>query len=459
MAQTQAENTEVDIEDTEVKTEEDKKDVLGERERIGHMTITVGKPKPYVHGDNFYQFCNRFIDFVTINEIKSKNLRTIFLSLVDNRTYGTLADYELQCGEAFCPIKLCDAYKKAMNPTMNNGQLLSALYRMTQIDRESVDDFICRINELACKLEMDKREIMSIKLSVFTNGLSSNAAKIEFAKFDEGRLRYEDAINMARKIEKIVTENNTEIPTISSISQPTDETSKNISENARANEPWISFKSQYRSNSRPRYDYDRSNSRSRYDHNRSNSRSRYDHNRSNSRSRYDHNRSNSRSRYDHNRSNSRSRYDHNRSNSRSRYYHNRSNSRSRYGRHNDNNGEYFRDQYGSGRGRRSDSPYGGRRANGEHFAFCRFCNRRGHSTYDCNNRRVRFNGVICGICNKPNHREEHCWHRNSEPCIYCKKFNHTSGNCRFKTYNVRSIGIDGNTHTADSSDSEYNLND
>ena len=60
MAQTKAENTEVDIEDTEVKTEEDKKDVLGER--IGHMTITVGKPKPYVHGDNFYQFCNNLDD-------------------------------------------------------------------------------------------------------------------------------------------------------------------------------------------------------------------------------------------------------------------------------------------------------------------------------------------------------------------------------------------------------------
>ena len=57
-------------------------------EDLRRITI-IGKPRQYVHGDNVYQFCDRFIEYVTINDIK-KNLDLIFLSLVDNRTHGSV---------------------------------------------------------------------------------------------------------------------------------------------------------------------------------------------------------------------------------------------------------------------------------------------------------------------------------------------------------------------------------
>ena len=41
----------------------------------------VGKPRQFVYGDNFHQFCDRFIEYVTINELK-KNLDMIFLSFI-----------------------------------------------------------------------------------------------------------------------------------------------------------------------------------------------------------------------------------------------------------------------------------------------------------------------------------------------------------------------------------------
>ena len=42
----------------------------GLSDRLGRMSLTMGKPKPYSYGEDFYQFCNRFKDYININEIK-----------------------------------------------------------------------------------------------------------------------------------------------------------------------------------------------------------------------------------------------------------------------------------------------------------------------------------------------------------------------------------------------------
>ena len=48
-------------------------------------TSLIGKPRHFKLGDNFYQFCERFIEYVNINGI-TWHLDLIFLSLLDDRT-------------------------------------------------------------------------------------------------------------------------------------------------------------------------------------------------------------------------------------------------------------------------------------------------------------------------------------------------------------------------------------
>ena len=87
-------------------------------EDLRHVSI-IGKPRQFVHGDNFFQFCERFTEYVSINELK-KNLDLIFLSLVDNRTHASLKTVALEDEVKVDPVKLCAAFKNAINPDVGN---------------------------------------------------------------------------------------------------------------------------------------------------------------------------------------------------------------------------------------------------------------------------------------------------------------------------------------------------
>ena len=57
-------------------------------------TSLIGKPRHFKLGDNFYQFCERFIEYVNINGI-TWHLNVIFSSLLDDRTHASLKNVTL----------------------------------------------------------------------------------------------------------------------------------------------------------------------------------------------------------------------------------------------------------------------------------------------------------------------------------------------------------------------------
>ena len=64
--------------------------------KISKLTMAnFAKPKSYVYGDDFRQFCVKFKRYVELNEIERPNLYLVFLSMLDNRTDEILNGIEL----------------------------------------------------------------------------------------------------------------------------------------------------------------------------------------------------------------------------------------------------------------------------------------------------------------------------------------------------------------------------
>ena len=168
-------------------------------------TSLIGKPRHFKLGDNFYQFCERFIEYVNINGI-TWHLDLIFLSLLDDRTHASLKNVTLADEDKHCPEKLCKAYQAAFTPNVGNGAMLVELYTLKQDRCESVDDFSYRIGNIAQKMSMPKRELNVHKLEAFIKGLQDSAIKLEIAR-DKKTLSYDKAVIAAKCLEKFFSEN------------------------------------------------------------------------------------------------------------------------------------------------------------------------------------------------------------------------------------------------------------
>ena len=363
-------------------------------EDMRRMSLTFGKPRQYIHGDNFYQFCERFKEYVSINSL-DKHLDLIFLSLVDNRTHATLKNVSLNDEEKKCSTKLCKAFKDAINPNVGNAAILAKLYTIKQNNRESIDDYTYRLGNITQKLAMKDDDLSNHKLEAFIKGLENSAIKIELAK-DKKNLEYESAVTAAKTLEVFFNENDNQADYASNIQQ-------------------ISYR-----NSRP-------NTRS--GHNSRNSMG------GRSITPYRRPRSNYVSYLDRNRKFSRDRSE-SRSKSRERRHHQNDRNGRSYSKSN-----FFRDRRGehthpsSRRNSRGRDPYDNR---GE-SSHCTICNRYGHSAKTCysNEKGVRFS---CKICGRQNHNESSCFYRNrsGRKCNFCNKSNHSTQECWSK-HKVRSI--------------------
>ena len=173
---------------------------------LSHIAFNpIGQPEPYKHGDDFYQFCNRFTEFVCLHGIKAK-LDLLFLSFVDNKTHASLKFAPLEDEDKLCPVKLCDAYKRVMNPGLINGALIAQLFTMKQEIHESIDEFSYRIVKIAQKMTADERTISSHKLEAFILGIENVHIKVELLRCEN--ISFQQAVHKARRIESILKGNN-----------------------------------------------------------------------------------------------------------------------------------------------------------------------------------------------------------------------------------------------------------
>ena len=164
----------------------------------------IGQPKPYKHGDDFYQFCDRFTEFVCLHNITTK-LDLLLLSFVDDRTHATLKTVPLENEDKLCPVKLCAAYKRGIDPGLANGHLIAKLFTMKQELNESVDNFAYRINKIAQKMRADEGTVNSHKLEAFILGVHNVHIKIELIKCE--KISFGQAITRAREFEQIIQGN------------------------------------------------------------------------------------------------------------------------------------------------------------------------------------------------------------------------------------------------------------
>ena len=183
-----------------------------------HMSLTLGKPRQFNHGNNFYQFCDRFVEYVNIKGL-DKHLELIFLSLVDNRTHATLKSVKLEEDDKTDPEKLCLAFQKAINPDVGNAAMLAKLYNLKQSSHESIDDFNYRLGNISQKMAM-KEELNKHKYEAFVKGLKNKAInlKIEILR-EKTELSYEDAVASAKVLEALFGENDTQADTATEVQQ------------------------------------------------------------------------------------------------------------------------------------------------------------------------------------------------------------------------------------------------
>ena len=173
---------------------------------LSHIAFNpIGQPEPYKHGDDFYQFCNRFTEFVCLHGIEAK-LDLLFLSLVDDKTHASLKFALLENEDKLCPVKLCDAYKRVKNPGLINGAIIAQLFTMKQEIHESIDEFSYRIVKIAQKMTADEMTISSHKLEAFILGISNVHIKVEILRCEN--ISFEQAVHKARQIESILKGNN-----------------------------------------------------------------------------------------------------------------------------------------------------------------------------------------------------------------------------------------------------------
>ena len=198
-------------EETTTFGDQDKLDFEAESTKTSSSTATgtlywsIGdncKPRHYVHGDNFHIFCQRFVQYATLNKFTTF-LDVRFLSLVDNRTHSKLLDAKISDEDKPCPHKLVAAYEKAMNLQFSDGDIMSALFAIEQKSGETIDDLIYRINlttDKSCNLT--DAVIEKSKIAALCNAVKDQSIKTELRK--NKNFNWKDAVEIVQIMDKHV---------------------------------------------------------------------------------------------------------------------------------------------------------------------------------------------------------------------------------------------------------------
>lgn len=140
------------------------------------------KPKAFSYGENISTFCDRFLEYVTINKI-TENLDLIFLSLVDNRTHSKLKGVAISADEKASVMKLCEAYQKALSNGLNDTDVMSAIFQLKQGSNESIDDLTYRLDLLASKItDMEQNQLDKFKIGALASAVNNELIKSELRK-------------------------------------------------------------------------------------------------------------------------------------------------------------------------------------------------------------------------------------------------------------------------------------
>ena len=105
----------------------------------------------YKEGGDFGIFCRRFVDQCRLQNIKTGELSTMFLSLVDEKTYKSLMSVadSLSVTERANADLFTKRFEEILVPKVGGPLMKRRLKEIRRRDRESVSEFIYRVRSMA----------------------------------------------------------------------------------------------------------------------------------------------------------------------------------------------------------------------------------------------------------------------------------------------------------------------
>ena len=154
----------------------------------------------YSTGNNFWRFCQKFIDFCSLTGLKHADLNIVLLQHVDDQTYSKLktvklTDVEKSDAEIFCRI-----YQQAIYGD-EEMRLKTELLTCQQNEGENVDGFVHRLRDKATMAYRDQEVSDDNCLLALLNGVRSIDMR---RKLNEAELKtFSEAVKLARRIERV----------------------------------------------------------------------------------------------------------------------------------------------------------------------------------------------------------------------------------------------------------------
>ena len=170
-------------------------------EAITKLKISQATKMPkYTKGENFSRYCERFIQYVYISDIKDANLHIYFLQNLDDATYTTLQGVNLTPEQKRDAKAFCDIYKQ----TVYGDQ---AIYLKTEVmdckqkADESIADFAYRLRDKGSIAYGNTQEASDNCLMAFLRGVKDPQLR---RKLNEASITsFKEAVKHAKRLEHI----------------------------------------------------------------------------------------------------------------------------------------------------------------------------------------------------------------------------------------------------------------
>ena len=170
----------------------------------GHPKVKPQKPSKFLKGQNFTRFARRFAEHVELCGLEDAKLHLYLLSFVDcDSTYEKLSRVKLSRKESSNIRSIIKRYTEEIYPPSELQTIRAELLSIKQQHRESMTEFLFRIDEVASKAAFESESVKSaLALQALVAGVRSDKIKEELLKRSSSD--YEQAARTAVHMEKVV---------------------------------------------------------------------------------------------------------------------------------------------------------------------------------------------------------------------------------------------------------------
>ena len=184
---------ELDSSDSEEEDEEN-------GEILNSKLARITKLKRFEKGHNFAMFCERFLSYVRIANLKGPYLHEHLLQNVDDETYSVLRAVQLSRQEMKDPKLFCAMYREAIYGNAATV-LKNDLLECRQKQEESISEYVFRLRAKSSVAYLDEKMARENCLLALLRGVRSKYMKQELNV--ACLVSFEAAVQLATRIEGV----------------------------------------------------------------------------------------------------------------------------------------------------------------------------------------------------------------------------------------------------------------